>query len=374
LTDLIASMRRRSGMYIGDLGTYGLHRLPVLLLHAGTIAASEGRGDELGLRLEEDGACTFAFNGTLWPSRLVSEPPSDTLSRLLTLADFDPRAPRLDFEPQTSLFSPYEDLAVVSALSSEFEVTHGSGGNAWRQSFRCGAPNGSPRELTAREVGTTLPRGTSIRFLPDRSLFEQTRFSSPGLSWRMEELAARTARVTYWLRDDVRQREERHYFEQGLGDYAARLSASALPLHAPWNFAGSQDTTRVRLTLQWCRAPGSRLLSWVNGYRAHAGTHLVGLSRGLNEALHHFAETSRHHSGLPAYVPSELINGLTILLDVTIPQPVWNGPLKGDLVNEECEDDVFELVRVWLRKRFEAEPVVAEEILEHAIGRLIARL
>jgi len=42
-----------------------------------------------------------------------------------------------------------------------------------------------------------------------------------------------------------------HPFERGLVDYAARLSAPKLPLHAPWSFEGRHDTTRIRLSLQW---------------------------------------------------------------------------------------------------------------------------
>ncbi|WP_157758747.1 hypothetical protein [Cystobacter fuscus] len=179
-------------------------------------------------------------------------------------------------------------------------------------------------------------------------------------------------RVTYRLRDAVLQREERYRFEQGLGDYCARLSAPALPLHAPWCFEGHRGTTRVRLVLQWCQEPGSRLVSWVNLHRAHAGTHLEGLLDGLRLAPHDATE-SRPHLRIPLYIPSELLNGLTVLFEVSIPQPIWDGSLKGDLANEECEFDVAELVQAWLRQRFEAEPVVTERILEHALGRYITR-
>jgi DNA gyrase/topoisomerase IV subunit B len=208
--------------------------------------------------------------------------------------------------------------------------------------------------------------------MPDRSIFEHACFSSLALSWRMEELAALNARVTYRLRDAALQREERYRFEQGLGDYCARLSAPSLPLHAPWFFEGHQGTTRVRLALQWCREPGSRLVSWVNHLRTHAGTHLTGLLGGLDSALSG-VETSKPHPRIPLYIPSELLNGLTVLLDVSIPQPIWNGPLRGELANEECESDVAELVRVWLSQRFEAEPMLAERILESILGRYIAR-
>ena len=67
-----------------------------------------------------------------------------------------------------------------------------------------------------------------------------------------------------------------------------------------------------------------------------------------------------------------LMDGLTVLLDVTVPRPVWLGPVKGELANEECEFDVTERVQAWLRQRFEEEPTVAAQVLDHVIARYIA--
>jgi DNA gyrase subunit B len=373
-SDLLRQIRQRPGMYVGDTGGYGLHRLPLLLLQAGAIAASEGRGDEVGLYLEDGGVCTFAFNGPLWPSGLVPEPSGDSLSRLLTLADADPLAPRPEGAPETFLLvSPYEDLAIVYALSSELEVTVGSEGQAWLQTFRCGEPAVPPREAPASEGALSPFRGTRIRFVPDPSIFERARLSLLGLFWRMEELAALHECVTFHLRDDMRLFEAHHRFARGLVDYAARLSVPALPLHEPWGFEGHHGTTRIRVSLQWCEAPGSRAMSWVNQLRAHGGTHLKGLAQGLHGALYHYAEAVGRTPEFSAYIPAVLMDGLTVLLDVTVPRPVWLGPVKGELANEDCEFDVAELVQAWLRQRFEEEPAVAARVLDHVIARYIAR-
>jgi DNA gyrase/topoisomerase IV subunit B len=361
-------------MYVGDTGGYGLHRLPLLLLQAGALAASEGRGDEVCLHLEADGSCSFSFKGLLWPSRLVPEAPGDSLARLLTLADVDLRAPRPDGAPEPFLLvSPYEDLALVNALASELEVSLGAGGRTWRQAFRRGEPAGLVYEVPVTEGGSPPSGGTRIRFVPDPSIFERPRLSVLGLSWRMEELAALHERVSFRLRDDVRQLETHHHFERGLMDYTARLSSSALPLHAPWSFEGRHGSTRVRLSLQWCGTPGSRAVSWVNQLRASGGTHLKGLVEGLHGALFHYAETVGRTPEISAYIPSVLLEGLTVLLDVTVARPVWRGPVKGELANEECEFDVASLVETWLGKRFEEEPVAAERILDHVIARYVAR-
>jgi DNA gyrase/topoisomerase IV subunit B len=252
-SDLLRQIRQRPGMYVGDTGGYGLHRLPLL------------------------------------------------------------QAPRPDGAPEPFLLvSPYEDLALVNALASEFEVTLAAGGSTWLQSFRCGAPAGPPRALSASEGGSSPFRGTRIHFVPDRSIFERPRLFLLGLSWRMEELAALHERVSFRLFDDVRPFETHHRFERGLVDYAARLSAPALPLHAPWSFEGRHDTTRIRVSLQWCETPGSRVSSWVNQLRASGGTHLKGLIGGIHGALHHHAEATGRTSEFGVYIPSVLTEGLTV--------------------------------------------------------------
>ncbi|WNG47742.1 hypothetical protein F0U60_29145 [Archangium minus] len=374
-SDLVRQIRRRPGMYVGGTGGYGLHRLPLLLLQAGTLAASEGRGDEVRLHFGLGGSCSFSFNGPLWPSRLMSEPPpGDSLARLFTPADADLRAPRPDGASETSLLvSPYEDLAIVNALASELEVSLCSEGRTWRQVFRCGEPVGLVQDLPHTKNGRPSSKGTHIHFVPDSSIFERPRFSIPGLSLRMEELAALHECVSFRLRDDVHQVETHHRFERGLVDYTARISEPALPLHAPWSFEGRHESTRVRLSIQWCGAPGNRALSWVNQLRASGGSHLEGLVQGLHGALYHYAETVGRTLELSVYIPAVLLEGLTVLLDVTVPRPVWLGPVKGVLADEECEFAVARLVETWLSKRFEEEPVVAERILDHVIARYVAR-
>lgn len=62
-----------------------------------------------------------------------------------------------------------------------------------------------------------------------------------------------------------------------------------------------------------------------------------------------------------------------MLLEVTVPRPVWRGPVKGVLANEVCELEVARSVEKWLSKRFEEEPVVAAQVLDQVIGRYVAR-
>ncbi len=368
-------MRQRPGVYVGDVGGYGLHRLPLLLLQLGALAASEGRGTEVRVRLEEGGACTFTFDGLLWPKGLVPEPPGDALERLCSLEDKAPRPPKPDRAPVAlSTWDLGDVLAIVSGLSSKCELSVVLEGKAWRQSFVEGEPAGPSREVPPPVGNRPAVKGTRIRFVPDRSVFESTRLSVLGLSRRMAELAALHPGVSFWLNDDVRQLEERHCFARGLVEYSERLSQDAAPLHAPWFFEGQTEAVRVRLSLQWCRAPGSRVVTWVNQFRALGGAHVQGLLQGLAVALGHYARVARREwDYYGSFDEVLLFEGLTLLLDVSVPQPVWLGPVKERLANPECEDDVARLVGPWLSERFEQESLVATQVLDRHVGRCVAK-
>lgn len=373
VADLIQNIRRRPGMYVGSMGNFGLHRLPLSLLHAGFIAAREGRGREQWLHLEADGACTFTFDGPLWPMQLASGPAADAFERVLTQDPVNPRAPRPKRGPVFLLDSMETDLLLVNALSSELECEVWTEAGAWRQRFRCGRPveplSAEPRGARPR----TSPVGTRIRFVPDASLFEWTRFSSAGLASRLEQLAGLQAGLTCRLRDDVRGQEARSHFERGLPDWCARLAEPHRPLHAPWSFEGQHKKTHVRLALQWAQGAGAGVLSWVNTLRAHAGTHLEGFTQGLHHALHDFAQATGRASEFDAYSHFVLKEGLTVLLDVTVPEPLWYGPIKGHLANKRVEPDVEQLVQGWLGAAFAQHPATAEQILEFVIARSVAR-
>ncbi|WNG58245.1 hypothetical protein F0U59_28500 [Archangium gephyra] len=122
--------------------------------------------------------------------------------------------------------------------------------------------------------------------------------------------------------------------------------------------------------LERCQA---RRVTSSGKFHVSGGTHLKGLLQGIHGALHHHADATGRTSELWGYIPLVLTEGLTVLLDVTIPRPVWMGPVKGVLANEECEFEVSELVQTWLSKRFEESPEVAKVVLDFVIGRYIAR-
>ncbi|WP_434388599.1 hypothetical protein [Melittangium boletus] len=367
-------MRQRPGMYVGDVGGYGLHRLPLWLLQLGATAASEGRGTEVRLRLEEGGACTFSFDGLLWPKGLVPEPPGDALERMCSWTDRTSPSPKPDWGPVALSGLALRDvLALVSGLSSKCELVVVLEDKTWRQSFVEGEPAGPVREVLPPVGNRPAVKGTRIRFVPDRSIFESTRLSVLGLSRRMEELAALHPGVSFWLNDDVRQLEERHGFARGLVEYSERLSQGASPLHAPWFFEGRTEEVRVRLSLQWCRGPGSRVVTWVNQFRALGGAHAQGLLQGIAQAQRHYVQMARRVPDYWLDDNASLTEGLTALLDVSVPQPVWYGPIKGQLANPECEDDVARLVGAWLSERFEQESLVATQVLDQHVGRCVAK-
>lgn len=371
--DLIQNIRRRAGMYVGSTGGYGLHRLPLILVHAGFIAAREGRGREQWLHLEADGACAFAFDGPLWPMQLAPGPTAETFERVLTQENFDPRARRPKRAPVTLMSSVEADLALVNALSSEFECEVWTEAGAWRQRFQRGRPVEPPGAAPRGASPRPSPVGTRIRFVPDASIFECTRFSGAGLASRLEQLAGLHAGLTCRLWDDVRGQEARFHFERGLPDWCARLTESHRPLHAPWSFEGQHKMTHVRLALQWTQGAGAGVLSWANTFRTHAGTHLSGFSDGLGHALRDFAQASGRTSEFDAYSHFALLENLTVLLDVTVPETLWYSPIRGELANKRVEPDVAQLVHEWLGAAFAQHRATAEQVLELLIARSVAR-
>ncbi len=361
-------------MYVGSTGGFGLHRLPLILLHAGFVAAREGRGREQWLHLEADGACTFTFDGPLWPMQLASGAEAASFEQVLTLTGSNPPPAQPKGAPVSPVLgSVAEDLTLLNALSSELQCEVWTEAGTWRQRFQQGR---RVESLSAEPHGArprTSPVGTCIRFVPDGSLFEWTRLSGQGLASRMEQLAGLQAGFTCRLRDDVRGQEARFHFERGLPDWCARLAEPHRPLHAPWSFEGQHKKTHVRLALQWAQGAGAGVLSWVNTLRAHAGTHLEGFTKGLHHALHDLARAMGRTSEFDAYSHFVLKEGLTVLLDVTVPEPLWYGPIKGDLANKKVEPDVEQLVQGWLGAAFAQHPATAEQILELVIARSVAR-
>ena len=148
-------------------------------------------------------------------------------------------------------------VTVVNALSEWLEAEIRRDGLLWHQHYEYGKPGGPVRTL-----GAAKATGTTIRFLPDGSIFSRTVFDYDTLEKRLRELAFLNKGIRIRLTDErgAEPRDTDFYSSEGLSEFVTYLNRAQKALHAPIVFAGQDISALLKLTLR-CSTT-SRLVKW----------------------------------------------------------------------------------------------------------------
>ncbi|NTX57254.1 DNA gyrase subunit B [Myxococcus sp. CA039A] len=361
-------MRRRPGLYLGGANGFALHSLAEVVLRSGAVAARERGTREVSLRMGADGSCTAVFDGWSCPAGVEAMP--EEVEGWLALTSYDPRGTRPEGVARGLVLPTcYDDLAMVSVFSSSLDVRVWGQGRAWGQRFREGIPQGGMRpevlDVPASDSGLRLV------FTPDASLFaEPPREVSEEVIRRMRELAALVPGVLWRFHDAPSGREERVLREQGLADLCRESTASSGPLHEPWSFEGLSGTTRFRLAMQWCERPGEGFACWGNLQRcSHRDIPREGLRRGLHEAVSARRAALGYRQVKLPFSKSALATGLTAVMELVVPVPIWHRHTHDRLETPEVESAVAGLVAKWVEEALARSPELEARLLPLAAVR-----
>jgi DNA gyrase subunit B len=358
-------VRKRPGMYIGGVGTAGLHHLVWEILDNAIDEAMNGYASSISVTLHADGtALTVTDDGRGIPVDKHPKTGKSALEVIFTVLHAGGKFEHGNYKTAGGLHGV--GASVVNALSKDLVATVKRDGMQWEQRFRQGAPQG-----TLKKVGPARGTGTSVYFHPDPTIFPKVEFE-PALIQERLEIASylhRGLRITFV--DEATGTRTQYAQENGLIDYLAKLVAQrgTRPVHeSPFMVAREQDF-RLDLALQWTESTDEHVRSYVNGIpTGSGGTHENGLRAGVGRAIRNFIDT---HALAPKGVTisaDDIREGLVGILSVFLQEPQFQGQTKDRLNNPELLAAVDAAVRPalehWLNHNLSiAEAIVARIIL-----------
>ena len=127
--------------------------------------------------------------------------------------------------------------------------------------------------------------GTTISFLPDPEVFEETEFSAPTLSQYLREIAFLTAGLRIIMRDErAGGKTEEFHFEGGIRDFVSHVNETKDPVHKHVVYLeGESDDGHVEVAMQWNTSYVESVFSFANNINTtEGGAHLSGLPLGAD--------------------------------------------------------------------------------------------
>jgi DNA gyrase subunit B len=358
-------VRKRPGMYIGGVGSAGLHHLVWEILDNAVDEAMNGFASNIRVTLHADGSSlTIEDDGRGAPVDKHPKTKKSALEVIFTVLHAGGKFEHGSYKTAGGLHGV--GASVVNALSKELVATVRRDGAQWEMRFKQGKPVGA-----LRRVGPARGTGTTVYFRPDATIFPKIEFEPDVIRERLEVASYLHKGVKVVFEDEATRRKSVFEHAEGLVDYLKKLvgERGARPVHeAPFTL-NKDEGLRMDLVLQWTEATDEHLRSYVNGIpTGSGGTHESGLRAGIGKAIRNFIETHNLSPKGVTLVAEDIREGLTGVLSLFVQEPQFQGQTKDRLNNPELVSAVDGVVRPalehWLNHNISiAEAIVARIIL-----------
>ena len=352
-------------MYIGDTGVRGLHHLVYEVVDNSIDEAMAGYCRHIHVTLHTDGSVSVVDDGRGIPVDIHADTGKNALEVVLTKVHAGGKFDHDTYKVSGGLHGV--GVTVVNALSEWLEAEIRRDGLLWHQHYEYGKPGGPVRTL-----GAAKATGTTIRFLPDGSIFSRTVFDYDTLEKRLRELAFLNKGIRIRLTDErgAEPRDTDFYSSEGLSEFVTYLNRAQKALHAPIVFAG-QDIERaveVDVALQYNESISEMVVSYCNNINTiEGGAHLTGFRAALTRTLNVYSKAASSGRTKDLTITGEdFKEGLTAIINVRVPDPQFEGQTKTKLGNGEVEGIVTRIVNDRLAEYLETNPAAAKKIVAKA--------
>ena len=367
----LEAVRKRPGMYIGSTSAKGLHHLVYEIVDNSVDEALAGYCDHIEVTINKDNSITVFDNGRGIPVGIQAKAHKPAVEVVFTILHAGGKVGGGGYKVSGGLHGV--GASVVNALSEWLEVNVYVDGYEYYQRYERGKVM-----CELQKIGPTEKRGTTVHFLPDKEIFEETVFDYKVLKQRLREIAFLTKGLRISL-TDVREEEpilSSFHYEGGIREYVAYLNKANTPLYDEIIYCeGEKDGVLVEVALQHNDGYNENVYSFVNNITTpEGGTHLVGMRSALTKTFNDYARKNKLLKDNEQSLTGEDIReGLTAIVSIKIGEPQFEGQTKQKLGNSEARGAVESIVSDKLSVFLEQNPAIGKLIVEKSVMAQRAR-
>ena len=360
----LEAVRKRPAMYIGDVGTRGMHHLVWEVVDNSIDEALAGNCDRIIITLLPDNGISVEDNGRGIPVDTHKEVKKSALEVVMTMLHAGGKFDKETYKVSGGLHGV--GVSVVNALSRKLTAEVFLDGKIYAQSYAIGIP-----QTQVQVVGKTRKQGTTITFYPDFSIFQQGNYEFDLIDERLRELAYLNSGLAIILRDlrGAETVEHKHQFKGGLIQFVKHIDEGHNPLFdKPIFIESERDEVPVELALRYNDSFTENLLTFVNNINTvEGGTHLVGFKAALTRSLNQYAQRNNLLKPVKGQNVSlsgnDVREGLVAVLSIKVSEPQFEGQTKTKLGNGEVKGICDSIITEGLNEYFEQNPSIAKKII-----------
>jgi DNA gyrase subunit B len=363
----LEAVRKRPGMYIGSTSSRGLHHLVYEIVDNAVDEALAGFCTEIQVTINPDNSITVVDNGRGIPVGINHKAGIPAVEVVFTILHAGGKFGGGGYKVSGGLHGV--GASVVNALSEWLEVSIYHEGKEYKQRYERGHTMYPLKVVGDCEEGKT---GTTVTFLPDKEIFEETVYDYDILKQRLREMAFLTKGLRIVLRDEREdsKKEKTFHYEGGIREFVTYLNRSKESLYPEVIYCeGEKDGVAVEVAMQHNDSYTENSYGFVNNINTpEGGTHIVGFRNALTKTFNDYARKNKLlKDSEPNLSGDDIREGLTAIVSVKIEEPQFEGQTKQKLGNSEARGAVDFVVSRQLEIFLEQNPTVAKATVEKSV-------
>ena len=361
----LEAVRKRPGMYIGSTSVRGLHHLVYEIVDNAVDEALAGVCKEIVVTINPDNSVTVVDDGRGIPVEINKKKGISSVEVVFTILHAGGKFGGGGYKVSGGLHGV--GASVVNALSEWLEVVVEKNGKKYFQRYEYGKPL-----ERLKEIGESDRHGSTVTFLPDKTIFEETVFDFGTLKQRLREMAFLTKGLKITLKDtrEGLEQEKTFHYEGGIKEYVQYLNKNQNVLYPEIIYCeGQKGDVYVEVAMQHNDAYNENCYSFVNNITTpEGGTHYTGFKNALTKTFNDYARSMKLLKENEENLSGEdLREGLAAIISIKLGDPQFEGQTKQKLGNSEARGAVDAVVSEKLTYFLEQNPTVAKIIVEKAV-------
>ncbi len=362
-----AHIRRRPGVYIGDVKSSGLHHLVYELVYNSVDEALAGFCSSIHVKINVDGSLSVGDDGRGIPVEEHPEAKRPTLEVVMTTVGAGAKFDKRTYKTSAGLHGM--GAKAVTALSEWSEAEVRRGGRVFKQEYERGKPI-----TEVIEMGAAKRTGTKVTFKPDPEIFHDVAFDYDTLEPRLRELAFLNKGLAIKLTDETSGKTETFAYAGGVGEFVEYLNQTEEGIHKVVYVDKTVDDVRVEIGFQYTAGEEERSRCYANNaHNPGGGTHLSGFRSALTRVLKAYGDKEKMFKDGLDPIGEDFREGVTAVISVAVPEPQFESQTKIKLNNPEVDGIVSGVLHEYLTKFMEENPKEAKKIMTKVVTAAEAR-
>ena len=347
-------VRKRPGMYIGDVGLKGLNHLVYEILDNSVDEHLAGYCNNISVIMEKDGSCTIIDDGRGIPVDLHKSG-IPALRVVLTTLHAGGKFDNDVYKASGGLHGV--GSSVVNALSKNMVAEISRDGNIYRDTYERGKPTTDLVKGKLPIIGKSKQTGTKINFSPDPEIFTHTKFKIDWIKSRLHETCYLNPGLTIHFEDHTTAKPEiiDYHEPNGLAAFIKELNKCKKAVTKEIIIKGTLDKTEVEVAVQFIEAFEENILGYCNNiYTQEGGSHLVGFKTKFTQLINNYArQLGNLKEKDENFTGADTRNGMTAIVAIKYPDPLFEGQTKTKLASQDVAKTVATIVGEQLERYFD---------------------